>query len=288
MATSYPGGLDAFTNPAATDPLNSATVPHATQHTDVNDAIEAIEAELGTDPSGASATVKARFEAIEAAGWVTSARILDGTILDADINAAAAIAPSKISGTAVVDADARMTNARTPTAHASTHAAAGSDPVTLTTAQVTGLDSALAGKTDDVDLPYHVCVPSITPMSAGGQTSAYAAAAIFNCASGSIATVNNFQEWTIFVAAGTYTLRTIYRMNSNQGIASISVDGGAALGTTIDFYAAGSTYNNITDITSIALTAGRHTIRYTAATKNASSSAYYLNIQGFALVRTGA
>ncbi|MGW6741655.1 hypothetical protein ACWGDX_13165 [Streptomyces sp. NPDC055025] len=40
--------------------------------------------------------------------------------------------------------DATTTNARTPTAHASTHAAGGTDPVTLTQAQITGLASALA------------------------------------------------------------------------------------------------------------------------------------------------
>jgi hypothetical protein len=39
--------------------------------------------------------------------------------------------------------DSRLSNARTPTAHASTHAAAGTDPVTLTMAQITGLIAAL-------------------------------------------------------------------------------------------------------------------------------------------------
>lgn len=40
--------------------------------------------------------------------------------------------------------DTRLTNARTPTAHAATHAAAGADPVTLTQAQITGLEAALS------------------------------------------------------------------------------------------------------------------------------------------------
>lgn len=39
--------------------------------------------------------------------------------------------------------DPTTTNARTPTAHAASHAAAGSDPVTLTQAQITGLVAAL-------------------------------------------------------------------------------------------------------------------------------------------------
>ncbi|MCD9196061.1 collagen-like protein [Streptomyces albireticuli] len=48
------------------------------------------------------------------------------------------------AGTVAAGDDARLSDARTPTAHASTHAAVGSDPVTLTQAQVTGLVSALA------------------------------------------------------------------------------------------------------------------------------------------------
>jgi hypothetical protein len=40
--------------------------------------------------------------------------------------------------------DPSTTNARTPTAHAATHAAAGADPVTLTQEQITGLVAALA------------------------------------------------------------------------------------------------------------------------------------------------
>jgi len=63
-------------------------------------------------------------------GAVTSAKIADGAIVDADINAAAAISPSKISGTAVVDNDSRLTDARTPTAHKTSHATGGSDALT--------------------------------------------------------------------------------------------------------------------------------------------------------------
>lgn len=69
MATSYPSGIDAWTNPTGTDTLDSATVPHATQHTNLNDAVEAIEAELGTLPKGSFGTVRERLEAIEGKGW---------------------------------------------------------------------------------------------------------------------------------------------------------------------------------------------------------------------------
>ena len=55
MATSYPSALDTLTNPISTDFQD--TVDHAGQHTNANDAIEAIEAELGTVPKGSYASV---------------------------------------------------------------------------------------------------------------------------------------------------------------------------------------------------------------------------------------
>lgn len=76
MATQYPNSLDNFTNPTSTDTLNSPTAPHAEQHANANDAIEAIQAELGTAPSGAYSTVKSRIEAIESN--VSNQSVLDG------------------------------------------------------------------------------------------------------------------------------------------------------------------------------------------------------------------
>lgn len=61
MPTNYPSGLDAFSNPLSTNKLNDAGVIHSEQHTNANDAIEAIEAELGLNPKGSSATVAARL-----------------------------------------------------------------------------------------------------------------------------------------------------------------------------------------------------------------------------------
>lgn len=48
MTTAFPGAIDAFTNPTASDNLDSVTVPHASQHANVNDAVEAIETAIGT------------------------------------------------------------------------------------------------------------------------------------------------------------------------------------------------------------------------------------------------
>ena len=51
MAINFPTSLDSFSNPVATDPMNSATVPHATQHANLNDAVEALEAKVGINNS---------------------------------------------------------------------------------------------------------------------------------------------------------------------------------------------------------------------------------------------
>ena len=65
MPSNYPASFDSFENPTATDSLNDARVPHAKQHDDANDAIEAIEATLGLHPQGTSATVDARITKVE-------------------------------------------------------------------------------------------------------------------------------------------------------------------------------------------------------------------------------
>jgi hypothetical protein len=77
MATVYPGALDDFTNPTASDSLNDPTVPHATQHADANDAIEAIQATLGIDPQGTESTVDARIGALETTVDTASTGLVD-------------------------------------------------------------------------------------------------------------------------------------------------------------------------------------------------------------------
>ena len=48
-ATSFPSSLDTLTNPASTDKTNSPS--HSTQHTNANDALEALEAKIGVNGS---------------------------------------------------------------------------------------------------------------------------------------------------------------------------------------------------------------------------------------------
>lgn len=56
MAASYPAGFDTLPDPSS----NLSGPPlHSTIHNSVNDVVEAIEAELGLNPSGVAATVAA-------------------------------------------------------------------------------------------------------------------------------------------------------------------------------------------------------------------------------------
>jgi hypothetical protein len=70
------------------------------------------------------------------------------TISDAGTAAALNVPASgnAASGEVVKGSDTRLTDSRTPTAHATAHASAGSDPVTLAQSQITNLVSDLAGR----------------------------------------------------------------------------------------------------------------------------------------------
>jgi len=86
MPSTYPTSLDSFaTN--RTDASAMATT-HPGDHNDENDAINKIEAELGTTPSGSFTTVRERLEAIQAGVGTGSFTITgDATDLVIDVDA---------------------------------------------------------------------------------------------------------------------------------------------------------------------------------------------------------
>jgi hypothetical protein len=84
MATNYPNSLDVLINPTATDTLNSGAVPHAQQHANINDAMEAVQTVLGINPAGSHLTLKDRIQASEALNGlsdVTITSVASGNVL---------------------------------------------------------------------------------------------------------------------------------------------------------------------------------------------------------------
>ena len=86
MASNYPGSLDSF-DTIASDKKTSDSVggrTHRQMHNDLGDAVEAVQAELGTDPAGSYSTVKARLDALVAYAAKTSA--YTATVADHTLN----------------------------------------------------------------------------------------------------------------------------------------------------------------------------------------------------------
>ena len=55
MATNFPTSLDSFTNPSSSSTLDSPS--HAAQHSNVNDAVEALQAKVGVDGSAVTGSL---------------------------------------------------------------------------------------------------------------------------------------------------------------------------------------------------------------------------------------
>jgi hypothetical protein len=71
MATNFPTSLDSLTNPQGTDSV--AAVSHAEQHSNANDAIEALEAKVGADNSTVTTSLDYRVRTLENASVDTEA-----------------------------------------------------------------------------------------------------------------------------------------------------------------------------------------------------------------------
>ena len=68
MATNYPNSLDTLTNPSGTDSLSSPS--HSQQHSNANDAIEALEAKVGVTGSAVTTSLDYRVSTLESGGQV--------------------------------------------------------------------------------------------------------------------------------------------------------------------------------------------------------------------------
>jgi hypothetical protein len=106
MASTYPGAIDNLSNPDATDPLSNPA--HAEQHSDANDAIEAIENTLGVNPQGVFLTVAARMADVDNAAAsanvsASAAAVSASAALVAQLDAAQSASDAEEWATKLVD-----------------------------------------------------------------------------------------------------------------------------------------------------------------------------------------
>lgn len=96
---------------------------------------------------------------------------------------------------------------------------------------------------------------------------------------------NDYLEWSVFLPAGTYTIKGLFVTSSDGGIATFKLDG-VSIGT-IDLYSGGTAFSSFLSLTSVVIaTGGLKTLRVIAETKNASSSGYTLFITYLSIWRT--
>lgn len=155
MAITFPTTLDTLTNPVATD--DTVTVPHATQHANANDAIEALEAKVGVNGSavttshdyklsaitgsdkavGASATQTLTNKTITSPAGLVKADVGLGNVdntSDATKNSAVATLTNKTLTTPTITKP--VMSATNPTAQAYTPSAAGTATLDLSLSNV--------------------------------------------------------------------------------------------------------------------------------------------------------
>ena len=89
------------------------------------------------------------------------------------------IQPEQIEGTAVVDNDPRLSDARTPTAHAASHGTGQSDAITIAESQVTNLTSDLSAKAP-LSSPTLTGTPAAPTAAVGTNTTQVATTAFVN------------------------------------------------------------------------------------------------------------
>lgn len=141
--------------------------------------------------------------------------------------------------------------------------------------------------------PYHLdVVPFVGWGSTNGMTPAQTNVSTalgmgYVGSSGADADDGDWVEYSFHVAAGTYTVQIIRPSFASSGSYDWTIDG-VSIGASDVAYGAGAFYNTVVQYTSVALTAGDHTLRCTVNGKHASSTDYRLLMQMVTFTRTGA
>jgi hypothetical protein len=97
MAINFPTSLDTFTNPSSANTLDSPS--HSVQHSDINDAVEAIEAKIGVGSSTAGSAT-AGYALVNTSGGTTAYSLLGVTGLSSGTAVANTVLTANGSGAA--------------------------------------------------------------------------------------------------------------------------------------------------------------------------------------------
>ena len=97
--------------------------------------------------------------------------------------------------------------------------------------------------------------------------------------------IDKYVEWEVYLSAGTWKMNVGYTTAINGGIVTPSIDSSDL--STIDMYTGSTVWRNTASYTGIVVgSSGVVPVRFRAASKNASSSGYYIRLYAIEFVRT--
>ena len=202
--------------------LTAAVAPlaHASTHTAAgSDPLTLSQAQITNLGTDLAAKVAATRQVIAGTGMG------GGGALSADVTLNVSYGTS--GTTACVGNDARLSNARTPSTHASSHGAAGSDAITIAQSQVTSLVSDLAAKALGA-----TTMTAGTGLTGGGDLSANRSFAVAYGSTSTTATVGNDSRLSFIAAGSGATSRTL--QNKLRETVSVKDFGATGDGVTDD------------------------------------------------------
>lgn len=199
MAINFPTSLDAFTNPTSGNTLDSPS--HSTQHSDANDAIEALEAKLGVGASPAASATANQVLNISSAGtsaWTSTLNNLVFVSPEENFTVSATAA----SGTVALDM--KTTSATYYTSNASGNwainlrgdASTTLDSLLSTNQSITHVFLATQGTTAYYPNAFYVDGGTVTPKFQGG--------AAFSA--GNASGIDSYSFTAIKTASATFTV----------------------------------------------------------------------------------
>ena len=190
MTTSFPTSLDNFTNPTASDDLDTPAVLHADQHANINDAVEALQAKVGINSSAVTTSLDYLVKSASSSnpGHVhTSAAISDfneaaqdaiGAMVDSTIvytDATPALGRAAISGDVIISAGSNTAAIGTGViVNADINASAAIDATKIADGTVTSTEfQYIGGLTSDAQTQLNAKQPLDAELTAlAGLTSA--------------------------------------------------------------------------------------------------------------------